>query len=274
MSVEETSVKLFGDQAAEAPAAEAPNVETPAPEPAETQASPPAPVVAAPMVPLNMALDERDKRQAAERRAQEAEARWQAEERRREELRAQAPNVLEDPEGYHAWVQDRFGELNKGFESRLERAVITERLANSEEKWRDKLGDEKFEAFHAWTATQHPQWVAQAERQRDPFGFAYKEFDKIQKAQRAEQILGKLGDKDLDAFLEEQKQAWIAENAPPADVPPLTPERARAPDGKFTASPSQQQRPASAPSLNSVNGAPAPRGTEQRSGYEALFQNK
>ncbi len=276
----ETTDELFDEvETPETPA------ETPAPEgapaeatseaaPAQTEAQPepaaPAQPATAEMVPLSVLLDERDKRQQAAREVAELRAWRQEQERRRQEAAANVPNVLDDPEGYHAWVQEQFGRMNRGFEQRLSVTLQRERLETSMDRWSEKLGKEEFEKLHAWTATMPPQWVRHAEGQRDPFGFAHREYEKVQKAKQAEELTAKLGGKDLAAFLEEQKQAWLAEQS--ANATPAEPERQsqpRAANGTH-ASPSETQRHRPA-SLSQVNGAAAPTGGDQRSAFDDTF---
>lgn len=238
----------------------------PAPEPPTETAQAP---VAQHAVPFAAYLDERDKRQERDRRIAEFEAREAERERKRQEAAAQRPHILESPEEYDAWWENRYQTLEQKLERTVEHARISERLVNSEDKWRDKLGDEKFEEFHAWTATQHPQWVKQAESQRDPFGFAYKEYEKVLKAKRADELDQQLQGKSLDEIIEERIAARLAEQAPQNAAP----QRKRDPEGKFAPNPSPQRH--TPKSLNEVAAsAAAITGDGDDSALEGLYGSR
>lgn len=246
------------------PEAETPPAEvvTPEPqadpqEPAQSEAATPQapPVQHVPhTVPLAAQLDERDRRKAAEAKAAALEQKLAAIERAKAEAAAQRPNVLDDPDAYDAWWDNRIKTLEQGFQQRLQQTIVRERIESSMEKWTDKLGEQKFAELHAWSATMPPQWVRWAESQRDPFGVAYKEFEKQQKAKRADELAAKLGDKDLDAWLEERLAERLAQQQPtqeasqaarPADT------RQRNADGTFAPTPEpQRHRPKSLADLN------------------------
>lgn len=257
-----------------APAESAPVTETPAPaqpavaQPTETQ----APDRSHEFAGLIKALqDERDQKKAFRDEAHRLRALHEDAARKREEAAKQRPHVLEDPEGYDAWWENRVSSLERGFETKLSQTLTRERIESSTEKWSEKLGDEEFNKLRDWSATMPPQWVKWAEGQRDPFGVAHKEFTKQQQAKQAEALARELGGKALSDFLEEKKQAWMAEQAAaaPVDGSPVS-DRERDAQGKFipTTQP-QRHQPAS---LATINGAPAPRGVEARSGYDALIK--
>lgn len=252
-----------------------------APATSEPAAAPAAPVTqpqATPerqehTAPIAVVLDERDRRKAAEQRAIAAEHRLAEIDRRQREAMAKAPNILDDPEGYHAWVAQRFDELNRGFESKLTQTVSKEREQISRSFMQRHLGKEKFAELDQFIQQAPDQAHAIALKQADPYGWFHEQHERAQEERRKQEVLSKLGGKDLDAFLEEQKQKWLAENQPQAapaqPAAPVQSDRPRNPDGTF-ASPSQTQRH-QPPSLSVVNGAPAPRGGEVRSGYDAAF---
>lgn len=233
---------------------------TPSPAPEPVAAVTPAPVMEAPvqpvatqqpngqLVPLAVVLDERDRRKAVEAEAAQLRA-WRAdEERKRREAVEQAPNMLDDPDGYHLWREERAEKRLQKVTSQFEQTLVQTNLRWSETIARRHLGPEKFNELNQWIAT---RWDAQthehAKRQPDPYGWAQEQFEREQRALRVRTLEERLGDKDLDAFLEEQKHKWLAENAPQSPSPiqdnPPHPATAqpRAPDGKF-ASPSEPQR--------------------------------
>lgn len=230
---------------------------SPAPEPvaAVTPApvtEPPVQPVATPtqtadMVPLAVLLDERDKRRAAAAEAAQLRQWREQQERIRQEQREQFPNILDDPDGYHARMMEEITGIRREAQSQVQSAVIQERMANSEEKWQDKLGKEDWQKLNgwiksSWDATTHQN----AMKQRDPYGWAWSTLQGIERAERARQLEGELGGKDLATFLEEQRQKWLADQvsqAPVLDQQPSHPasQQPRAPDGKF-ASPSEPQR--------------------------------
>ena len=223
------------------------------------------------MAPVKALLDERDRRQAAERRAAELEA-WRAEQlRKKHERAAQVPNLLDDPEGYHAYVEDRFKALTGGMSSRIEQARLADRLDYSEDKWRDKVGDEEFQKLYKFAGSAPDHIRRGWEKQRDPYGAAKRDFDRIQKAKQAEEIASKLGGEDLEAFIAKQVEARLAAQTPAAPAAPERPAQPRAEDGKFAPS---NPSPRIAPSLATVNGAPAPSGSDVRGGYDALFKSR
>lgn len=255
-------------------------VETPAPEaaspapssdaaPAQPQApaAPPTPPQDH-LAPVKALLDERDRRQAAEREAAQLKA-WRAEqERKAREAAAQAPNVLDDPEGYHAYWQNRYNALERGFQQRLEQTAFTNKMNLLRRVWSKDLGGrEKLVELEKWAAQQPPDWLDWCNNQEDPFEAAYEAREQRTRAEKAKALEAELGGKSLEERIAE---AVAAERAKweSAHADPETPGQPRAPDGKF-ASPSTRHQPMP---LSQVNGAAAPRGGETRSGYDAAFR--
>lgn len=204
-----------------------------------------------PMAPVKALLDERDRRQAAERKAASLEAREAEQERRRREAAAKAPNVLDNPEGYHAYWENRHRALEQSVSQQAAMQRMQDRLEDSEEKWRDKLGDE-FDTFFKWAGAAPDGFRRHCESQRDPYGVAFQEYDKQRKAKEAEELTSKLQGKGLEAFIAEQVEARIAAQAAAAPAQPAKPVPPRAPDGTFTSHPPQRHRPES---LAKVNGS-------------------
>lgn len=241
-----------------------------APVQVETPVTPPAAPegpASDPMAPVKALLDERDRRQAAERRLAEFEAR----ERKAKEAAAapQAPNILDDPEGYHAYMMNQMQGMQKSFDGRLQSTIIDERLAISEERWSEKLGPEKFAKMNDWIKEMWSKDVhAKAQQQRDPYGWAHQQFEQVERAERAKTFDEKLGGKDLDAYIAEQVAAKLAE-AQAAQTPAAEPQRVRNPDGTF-ASPQTQQRH-TPPSLNQITAAAVTNGSGAASALEELY---
>lgn len=227
----------------------------------QPQAAPPSPPVQEhaqpPLAPVTALLDERERRQAIQRERDELRAQLEAYERAKREAQEQAPNILDDPEGYHAYMTSQIMGLQRSFDARLQQALTSERMSISEDRWRDKLGDEDWKKLNDWIKSWPQQAHRQAMSQRDPYGWAWGRFQQIEKAQRFKTIEEKLGGKDPDAWLEEKLQERLAAQSPqpqPAAQPQAqAPDRPRNPDGTF-ASPSEQQphRPAS---LSQMNGS-------------------
>ncbi len=242
-------------------------------------AAPPAAERRAPdgYVPIDVLLRTRDEGNAAKARLRELEAREAERERKRQEAAEKAantaPDMFADPEGYDAWLREQQQGMLATFEERLEAQRMADRLEDSTEKWQDKLGEEGWGALNQWIETLPDNAKRHFEKQRDPYGVAHKAFDEQKRRERAASVMEKLGDKDLDAYLEEQRAAWIAEHGQPAaQVAPqaASAERPRAPDGKFA--PTTQPAPRrSAPSLASVSAAPAA-ASPSHSGGSALDQ--
>lgn len=253
----------------EQPISPTPSGDTPAPAPAPV--TPPVTQVQR-EVPFAALLDERDKRKAAEAEAKELKA-WRADqERKARETELTAPDMFADPKGFNAFIEKRIVEATQAVRSEAQQTIIDDRLEASEEKWTEKLEGEQWRDLNEWIAQRPPEWHQDLMTKRDPYGQAWRQFEGIKKAEQARAVSERLGGKDLDAFLNEQKQAWLAEHgqAPQADAddPEPAPAPVRAPDGRFA--PSQPPK-RSAPSLAAVNGAPTPRQSEAADG-DALFK--
>lgn len=265
---EPSAPETVAPEAAPEPSVQEPVAAEPTPA-AVTQAPAPAPA-ADPMAPVKALLEERDRRQAAEREAAALRA-WRADqERKAKEARAQAPNMLDDPDGYHEWIMEQRRLDREALEQRFERARVDDRLQTSRELIEDQLPEDEFKKLCAFIDTRPQQWHAHAERQAHPYRWALKQMRESEKAKRSEEVLSKLGEKSLEELIEEQVAARLAAQQAAAPAAPETPGQPRGPDGKF-ASPSTATRH-QPPSLAVVSGAPAPRGSETPGGYEAAFR--
>jgi hypothetical protein len=200
---------------------EAAALETPAPEPVAPvepaaadpgKGEPPAAPPAAPddrdqRIPITALLDEREKRQAAERRAQEIE-------RRLAEIEAQKapkPDFYDNPEAVIAAER-----------AQVQQMLFNERLNMSEMVERQRHGDELVgkatEAFMA-AAGQNPALAMELQRQSNPYGF-------VVSWHKKQQALAEIGD-DPAAYRERLREQLRAEMmaqplapAAPAQVQP------------------------------------------------------
>ncbi len=255
--------------ATEPVAAEAPPPSPPALDPASPPPSPPQD----PMAPIGALLDERERRKAAERRAAELEA-WRADlERKRQEAAAQAPDILEDPQGYIAWAEQRQRSVVQQAVAQVQAQQAKTVEAISRNMMQRHLGGEQFDQLCDFIDAAPDRAHAIARQQPDPYGWFYEQFQKAQQARKAESALQALGDKSLDERVAEavaaERAKWEAEHGgqtpaqPPANQP-------RKPNGKFDSTPQTQRH--QPPSLSVVAAASAPRGEEARGGYEQLFK--
>lgn len=208
------------------PAAEPAPVEQPAPVVPETPQEP-VPQEAQQVqpdgrfVPISAVLDEREKRQAAEARARELEARQQP---------AQRPDLLDDPDGYEAYLAQ---ELNAG--------LARQRFEMSDVMARQAHGAEKVDAAVAW---------AQARAQTDkPFAASYMQkphpIDWIVQQHQRDALLSDIGDNLDDWFTREAaKRGYAPQSAPVAAAPvaavppapkPVAPPRSIASDAPASA---------------------------------------
>jgi hypothetical protein len=222
---------IFPDQAA--PAAEAPVVEPTPTEPAPAvEAAPaaeaqPEPALTPPAptpeptdrhVPITALLDEREKRQAAEREAEQLRAKIP------QAQPANMPDPYEDPQGFEQHVQ-----------SRVQEVIKTERLNTSYQIATVRHGREAVEEARVWAidrAQKDPAFSASLDMQSDPV-------DWIVHQHKRDGLLSQIGDKSLEDFIREQvasdptkygltapvvaatpPSAVIAQPAPKAAVPP------------------------------------------------------
>lgn len=232
---------LGGEQVAD----EAPIIEAPAPvadgpvrgpDGKFAAAATPEPVIAAPVAepvavehqapPLAALLDERDKRQAAERRAEglEREARELREWRAQQEARRDAtppPSRETDPEGYEAHQR-----------ATVQAELYAQRLDSSLSMAEIRHGPDVAKAAFDWGVQRcdsDPYFNDKVKASRDPVGLVVSEW-------RREQTLSKISDPaDVDAFL-----AWKASQAPGA-APAAPSPRPAAPRPSLASGPSASQ---------------------------------
>lgn len=301
--------ELIASKSTEAPAVEAPPVVDVAPEPAavvsepapsevqappavETPSAAAAPVAPAepqdPMAPVKALLDERDRRQAAERRAQETareleaiRARDAEARRKAQEAANQLPHPLDDPEGFAEGVRgltsNAVRQVQSQWQAQQDRVVET----LSRNALQRHIGKEQFTELEKFAQAAPDRAHELAYQSGDPWGWMYEKLQEAKAQRQREATLQALGEKSLEERIEEAKQAAIAEaraqweaergGQPQAPAQPAVDTRPRNPDGTFAPSTNQTQRH-QPPSLSVVAAAPAPRGEEARGGYEQLFK--
>lgn len=227
------------------------------------------------MAPVKALLDERERRQAAERKALQYEAQVREIERRRREAAQQRPNVLDDPDAYDAYWENRVKTVESSLVQQHQRQL--EQLSRN--MMARHLGAEKFGELDKFIKAAPDQAHAVALKQADPYGWFYEKYEQAMKARKAEEAareLEKLGGKSLDEVIAERVAAAIAERQAQANpsAAPVAETRTQPRDetGKFA--PSNSTTPRTAPSLATVNGAPAPSGSDVRGGYDALFKQR
>src|SRR6478735_6823898 len=140
-------------------------------------------------IPIQALLDEREKRQKAEREAGELRA-WR---QQQEATRAQPsrPDPYDDPEAFAAWQQQQIAQVSWDTTRNISLRFAAE-----------KHGQETVAAAEAWAhqaASRNPLFEAQFQRQQDPWGWLVSEY-------KRDQTLNKLGDRDLDAWFEEEQR--------------------------------------------------------------------
>lgn len=163
-------------------------------------------------IPLPTFLDMRDKLKAAERKAQELEARLAPPEP------VIAPDVFEDPQGFQT-------HLAQTFEERL----YQQTLAISRRFAEQSYGKEKTETAISWgmeRCNTDPYFNAQVRASQDPIGFVVDHYTR-------DQIASKV---DVTEF--EQFQAWKAAQSQVSQQPQQAPVSAPTPPRSLASAPS------------------------------------
>lgn len=299
---------LIASKSTEAPAVETPPVVDVAPEPApvvsepapsEVQAPPVVetpPAAAAeppaqaepqdPMAPVKALLDERDRRQAAERKAQETarelaaiRARDAEARRRAQEAASQLPHPLDDPEGFAEGVRALTNQAVRQAQSQTQAQQdrIVETLSRN--ALQRHIGKEQFSELEQFAKAAPDRAHDLAYQSGDPWGWMYEKLQEAKAQRQREATLQALGGKTLEERIAEavaaERSKWEAEHGggqpqPTAQPAPVADNRARNPDGTFAPSNSTQRH--QPPSLSVVAAAPSPRGEAARGGYDALFK--
>lgn len=154
-------------------------------------------------VPLAALKEEREKRQALERKFAEFESRAGQAQPQTPQAVTRAPDPYEDPDGYHQHVM-----------STVQQAVWIERAERSGEVAEQKYGKETVEQALAWAQEQgkkDPTLGQRVTAERSPVEFVVKEY-------KRSRTLEALGDKSLEDYIQEQAVAkgWIV-SQPGAD---------------------------------------------------------
>lgn len=178
----------------------APEAEAAAPEPAEkgetTEAAPPAAVESdAKHIPITALLDERERRQQAERELQELKRWRQEQEAKARQPAPQPPDFYTDPDQRLAFERSQF-----------ERSLFNERLNMSEMLARQAHGDTVVETARdafMQEATRNPALAMELQRQANPYGF-------VVQWHRRQQAMAEIGD-DPMAYRERLKAELLAE---------------------------------------------------------------
>lgn len=234
------------------------NPVTPAP---VAPAAPPAARNDEVRVPINALLSEREARKAAEARANELQRRHDEIARQEAETKAKLPDPLVDTDEFVRGLREEVHNQVSAVRTEAQRAIIAERVSYSEEKWTEKLGDEKWQAMNAWLREQPPQFKDHLKFQHDPYAAAHSSWIKATTIER-------LGDRDLDAWFEEQA---AARGYAPASQVIAQPEAQPAPAQSPPPPPPQAPPRRAAPSLADVVGSTAS-SDMPLSGYDALFK--
>ncbi len=181
-------------------------------------------------IPISAMLDEREKRQAAERRAQEAEERAQRLQAEREQQRPAAiPDPIDDPEGF------------AGYQQAL---ALNMRLDVSEDLARAKYGDDVVNELQAWAAKRFaasPAYQQEVNSNRNPYEFAMQAFTR-------EKLYAEVSASDLAEF-----KAWKAAQAAgqvatnPAPAAPAAPQNIAPPRSIASLSSAGHSKPGEAP---------------------------
>ena len=192
----------------EAPAIEQAQEETVAEQVAEPEGEAAEQVETDPkQVPLAALKEEREKRQALERKFAELESRV-GQPQQQVQQRQLAPDPYEDPEGYNAYVQNTVAQTEWKM-----RAEMSGRFAE------EKYGKDTVEAAISWAQAEgvkDPTLGQRVQMQSSPVEFVVQEYKRSQTLQALE-------GKSLDDYLQEQAVAkgWIVSQADGAVVPSI-----------------------------------------------------
>jgi len=174
---------------------------TPAPAPASSTAAPPG------YVPLAAQLDEREKRQALQRELDDMRRKFDEATKKPTDL-----DPITDPDGFKSH-----------FESQIAATRFEERANFSELMATEKYGAEAIAAAKQWLTEElkkNPGLWQSVQSSPHPYDF-------VVKAHKRDKQMQSLGDRDLDAWFEEQAKArgYVLQGAPasPAPVAALTP---------------------------------------------------
>jgi hypothetical protein len=202
----------------EAPEPKAEAKTQPEPKPPEDDAEPPQALDGEPVIPRRAYEDERRKRQDWKERAARLEGELTAIRRQQEEARAQASQ----PEQMPPLAPIDPAQDPVGFTARLQQVLLNERLNNSEERLREKIGDEKLNEYvneFKQLAQRDQTLFGKLYSQTNPYAWMTREVDRLRH-------LREVGD-DPSAYrarIEAEARAkWEAEAAAKPPPPPVSP---------------------------------------------------
>jgi hypothetical protein len=200
----------------EAPEPKAEAKTQPEPKPPEDDAEPPQALDGEPVIPRRAYEDERRKRQDWKERAARLEGELTAIRRQQEEARAQASQ----PEQMPPLAPIDPAQDPVGFTARLQQVLLNERLNNSEERLREKIGDEKLNEYvneFKQLAQRDQTLFGKLYSQTNPYAWMTREVDRLRH-------LREVGD-DPSAYrarIEAEARAkWEQEQT--AKLPPVSP---------------------------------------------------
>ena len=166
---------------------------------------------------LRETLEEREKRQAMERKLADYE-RVFAEHQRTLSAKTKAPppDMFRDPDKYTAYIQEAIREEAEKIANQrvtpLQERLSYQTQVMSAERVKNRVGDEKWNKLNEWIAQQPPQFHNWCLDQEDPYGSALAQYH-----QRT--TLERVGDKDIDTLIEEEVAKRLAAKAGPIDPP-------------------------------------------------------
>ena len=182
---------------------------------AKREPKPDKPAIPEGYVPLREVLDTRDRM----RKAEEERDRYRAyvEDQQRKLADAEdndpAPDMFKNPTAYSEWLDRR---VNKRAEHLAKQQVepLTAKLSDyaigmSEMRAKSVLGD-KFGPFNEWLLKQSDEFKDRCMQTDDPYAVAFQQY-------RTRTTFERLGDDDLDSFVEKEVKRRLAEAQGPID---------------------------------------------------------
>jgi hypothetical protein len=160
----------------EAPETKAEPKAAPESKPPEDDAEPPQPLDGEPVIPRRAYEDERRKRQDWKEKAARLEGELAAYKRQQEEARQPQPEQMPPLQPIDP-AQDPVG-----FTARLQQVLLNERLNNSEERIREKIGDDKLNEYVAefkQLAARDQTLFGKLYSQTNPYAWMTREVDRL-----------------------------------------------------------------------------------------------
>lgn len=167
---------------------------------------------------LNETLTEREKRQAAERERDQYRRAWEEHQRRlaADSEKDPAPDQFKDPVGYNAWVDRQIRKQAESIARQQVQPIMAQvseaQFRLSEMQAKEALGPDRWKRLNDWIKQQQPDFHQWCNSQPDPYWAAYEQY-------RQRTTFEKLGNDDIDTYLEKEVQRRLAEKAGPIDPP-------------------------------------------------------